>query len=187
MKDSAIIDLFFERSDLAVFEIEIKYGAKMKSYANRYLSDSRDAEEIYNDTLVAIWNAIPPECPNKLMAYIMAVLECKVINRLKYIGREKRSRSGEVMFEDFDDILKFAGMTDSAEDVVINSMSGMVDEFLATENSLSRRLFLKRYYFGKTVSEIADEAEMSESAVASRISRTKMKLYKYLKEKGVTV
>lgn len=187
MKDSAIIDLFFERSDTAVTELEAKYGLKMKSHADRYLSDRRDAEEVYNDTLVAIWSSIPPDHPNKLLTYVLAVLEHKIFDKLKYQASQKRSRTEEALFSDFDDAVNHVGKSASAEEIVINRKSGVINDFLASETESSRRVFVKRYYYGKSISDIARESGMSENAVYARISRTKARLYTYLKEKGVTI
>ncbi len=185
MTDSAIIKLLFDRDDLAVVELESKYGKLMKSYACRYLNDSRDAEEIYNDTIADIWKSIPPDHPNRLGAYITAILKRKVINRLRYLAREKRSRTGEALFCDFDDVVNVAGTQRSAEDVVIDDKRRLLSEFLKSEPSASRIIFVKRYYYGKSISEITRETGMSETAVSSRLSRTKARLYRHLTEKGV--
>ncbi len=187
MKDSAIIDLFFERSDVAVRELEAKYGVKMKSHAERYLSDRRDAEEVYNDTLVAIWNSIPPDHPNKLLTYILAILEHKVFDKLKYQASQKRASTKEALFSDFDDVAKHIDRSASAEEIVINRKSGVINEFLSSETESSRRIFVKRYYYGKSIPDIARESGMSENAVYARISRTKARLYSYLRDKGVII
>ncbi len=185
MKDSEIIDLFFERSETAVSELLTKYGIKMKSHASRYLPDGRDVEEVCNDTLVTIWNSIPPDHPKKLLTYALMVLDCKVLDRLKHMGRKKRSHSAEVLFSDFDEIGGYAGVSASAEETVINCNNGVINEFLESETPTSRKIFLKRYYYGKSISDIADELGMKENAVYVRISRTKSRLYEYLQRKGI--
>ena len=185
MTDNAIIQLLFDRDDSAVVELESKYGKLMKSYAFRYLNDSRDAEEIYNDTLVDIWKSIPPDHPNRLGAYITAILKRKVINRLRHLAREKRSRAGEALFNDFDDVINVAGTQKSAEDVVIDDKRGLLSEFLKSESATSRIIFVKRYFYGKSIPEITRETGMSETAVSSRLSRTKARLYRHLRDKGV--
>lgn len=185
MNDKEIIELLWERDNRAISELEIKYGTVMKRYARRFLADQRDAEEVYNDALVAVWNTIPPEKPQKLLSYAMKLLDYKTVDRIRYIGREKRKRTEEVLFSEFDEILNFAGAAVSAEDTFIGQRTDVINEFLENEDATSRKIFLKRYFFGKNVSDIAREHGISESAVYTRISRTKQRLLKFLERKGL--
>lgn len=187
MKDRTIIELFFRRDEQGIVELEKEYGKKMKSSAKRYLQDDRDVEEVYNDTLVTLWDSIPPEHPKVLGAYITTVLKRKVIDRIRYASGQKRSRQKEAILEEFDELLNYAGSTHSAEDAVIDSDTDVISGFLKTETQTSRRIFLKRYCFGKSISEIAKEHGMTEAAVYTRLSRTKSRLSDYLKKEGYTI
>ena len=62
-----------------------------------------------------------------------------------------------------------------------------VSKFLDSANKRSREIFTARYYFNFSISEIAHSFDMSETAVKSRLSRTRAELKKYLSERGVTV
>lgn len=185
MTDTAIIKLFFDRDERAVTELSGKYGREMRGYAKRYLRDDRDAEEICSDTLVDIWNSIPPEHPNRLGAYVMTVIKRKVINKLRYLAREKRSREGEALYAELDDVLNYAGSEKSAEDAVIDDSSKILGDFLKSENRTNRIIFVKRYYYGKSVAEISRDMAMTESAVLSRLSRSKARLHERLTREGV--
>ena len=68
MDDSKIIDLLFERSESGLALIEQKYKGLSLHILSGILSDFADAEECYNDLLVAVWNSIPPERPRSLTA-----------------------------------------------------------------------------------------------------------------------
>lgn len=188
MDDIMIIDLFFSRNERAIRELETKYGYEMKRFTNRYLKDNRDIEEVYNDTLVDIWNSIPPDHPQKLRAYVMKILERKAINKLRYLGQKKRRQSEEMLFSEFDDIFFYLDervMIKSAEDVVVDSKENIIAEFLENETIDNRRIFIKRYYYGKSMSEIAREHRIMESGVYSRLSRIRKRLYEFLQKKGV--
>ena len=63
LKDHEIIDLFFERSEQAIQELILKYGAAIKNVASNILKDAQDVEECSNDTYLQIWNRIPPTKP----------------------------------------------------------------------------------------------------------------------------
>ena len=61
--DEKIIDLFFERDQQAIQELNQKYGKLFHALALRILNDRRDAEECVNDAYLGVWNAIPPQRP----------------------------------------------------------------------------------------------------------------------------
>lgn len=50
MGDQEIIQLFFQRCEEAITQIQKKYGALCRSVAQRLLADPRDTEECVSDT-----------------------------------------------------------------------------------------------------------------------------------------
>ena len=84
MDDRKIIDLFFERDEKAISEIEKKYGGLCRSVASNILAMREDVEERLNDVFLALWNSIPPERPDDLKAYVAR----SVRNRAHVITRE---------------------------------------------------------------------------------------------------
>lgn len=183
MTDSRIIELFFERKDSAINELEAKYGSLMQNYASKCLSDRRDAEEVYVDALSHVWKSIPPERPRELGAYVMTVLKRRIYDKIRHLTRECRDKSRE-LFTEFDGSAVY-GVTESAEDSVIGEKKGVLEEFLLTEEKKNRIIFVKRYYFGKTVKAIAAEMGMTDNVVSARLLRIKERLLKYLKGRGV--
>lgn len=181
MTDTSIIKLFFDRNGDAIAEVEDKYGASMKRYARKCLSDSRDAEEVYMDALQALWSSIPPEVPKKLGAYAMQVLKNKVVDKVRYVASRKRSEQKEVLTAELFEV----GATASAEDEITGDHSGVIERFLKSEPEMSRIVFVKRYWFGKSINEIAIETSMSANAVSTRLSRTRERLRRHLIEEGV--
>ena len=65
MDDSQIIDLFFARSELAISELDAKYGKVCHKLAHNILDSRQDAEECVNDAYLGTWNAIPPQRPDR--------------------------------------------------------------------------------------------------------------------------
>ena len=70
MDDKQIIALFFERSEQAITQLEMKYGPICKQIATNILKNEEDAKECVNDAFLAAWNTIPPQNPNPLLTYI---------------------------------------------------------------------------------------------------------------------
>lgn len=181
MTDTSIIKLFFDRNGDAIAQLEDKYGDAMKRYARKCLYDSRDAEEAYMDSLQALWSSIPPERPQKLGAYAMQVLKNKIVDKVRYVSSLKRGEQKEVLTAELFEI----GASASAEDEVLGDHSGVIGRFLKNEPEMSRIVFVKRYWFGKSINDIAIETATSANAVASRLSRTRERLRRYLIEEGV--
>ena len=48
-------------------------------------------------------------------------------------------------------------------------------------------IFVRRYWYGDSISEIALRYKLSQSNVAMRLSRTRSKLASYLKKEGIRV
>ena len=59
MNDERIIDLFFERSEQAIKELDEKYGRTCHKVSYNILNNRQDAEECVNDAYLGTWNAIP--------------------------------------------------------------------------------------------------------------------------------
>lgn len=70
MEDSAIEDLYWERSEQAIPETEHKYGGYCYTVAMRIVNNPEDAEECVNDTWLGAWNSMPENRPSFLAPYL---------------------------------------------------------------------------------------------------------------------
>ena len=77
MEDERIIELFFERSESAVGELDGKYGALCRALSRKIVGSAQDAEECVNDAYLGVWNTVPPERPSPLAAYV-----CKIVRNI---------------------------------------------------------------------------------------------------------
>lgn len=84
MDDSAILDRFFERSENAIMELSAKYGRICLNTAEKITLSQEDAQECVNDAYLGVWNVIPPERPNPLLAYVLRIVRNISINRVRY-------------------------------------------------------------------------------------------------------
>ena len=66
MEDREIVDLYWQRSDLAISETEQKYGRYCRTIAMNICGTKEDAEECVNDTWFRAWNRMPSERPTVL-------------------------------------------------------------------------------------------------------------------------
>ena len=88
--DEKIIDLFFERSEQGIRELDNKYGAVCHNLSYNIVNNRQDAEECVNDAYLGAWNAIPPVRPNPLLSYIV-----KIVRNIKSFGTYRSKSIGE--------------------------------------------------------------------------------------------
>ena len=185
MDDNQIIELFFERSDKAVSELSAKYGKLVHKIAENTLHNREDAEECVNDTYLGVWNAIPPQRPDSLPAFVCRIARNISINRYKCDTSRKRGGNYAVCFEELQECISSNETAESRYEA--GELSSIIDEFLDTLDKKSRMLFVRRYFYMDTFSDIAALAGMSEGAVRTRLSRLRGRLKEILESRGVDV
>ena len=102
MGDDEILQLFFHRVEYAISAVEEKYGRLCRSVARGILKDERDVEECVNDTCMRAWNAIPPEKPRSLEAYLVRITRNLALDRYAYHHSQKRETTLTEAYEELD-------------------------------------------------------------------------------------
>ena len=72
--DEKIIELFFDRSEQAIRELDTKYGKACFKLSYNIVNNRQDAEECVNDSYLGMWNAIPPARPNPLLSFVLRIV-----------------------------------------------------------------------------------------------------------------
>ena len=90
MEDEKITELLTNRDQSGLAALKAKYGKLILKVCRGFLR-SEDAEECANDTLLAVWERIPPDRPDNLTAYICKIARRKTIDRLRYNTAAMRS------------------------------------------------------------------------------------------------
>lgn len=181
MQDSGIIELFFAREEQALKESEKKYGRLLRQIANNILDNREDADEAVNIAYERIWNSIPPNRPQSFCGYICAVVRNTALNELDKLKR----RSTDELDSELCEIIADSKTVES--EFFSRMISEHINEFLSKTNAQARKIFVSRYYYNMSVRDIAHCAGMTESAVKTRLSRTRSQLRKFLLERGVDV
>lgn len=184
MDDREIIRLLFERSERAITELSRKYGALCFQIADGILNDAQDAEECVNDAWLGAWNSIPPQSPDPLRAYICRIVRNHALKKYRANTALKRGNQFEVSLSELEDCIPDNSLD---EQLAVNELSAQIDAFLAGLSRDDRVMFVKRYWFAETVSEIADGFGITESNASVRLSRIRRRLRKYLKSKEVCI
>lgn len=181
MDDENILELFFARSEEAISCIAEKYGSLCEKIAYNILLNREDAEECVNTGYHKVWNAIPPQRPSSLCGYLCAVVR----NTALSVYDKVRHRNCELLYDELDELIPSASSLEEQLDSELTAEH--INEFLASANKRAREIFTARYYFNFSIREIAQSLDMSETAVKSRLSRTRAELKKFLSERGVAV
>ena len=169
MEDSKILDLFFERSEQAIRELDQTYGAAVKKTAGNLLRDPQDVEECVNDAYLGVWNSIPPQRPDPLVSYVCRIVRNLAVSRLRSETAAKRNSSLDLVLEELE----------------ARELARAIDRFLAALSYPDRYLFIRRYWFADPVSEIAVQTGLRENRISVRLFRLREKLWKHLQKEGL--
>lgn len=181
MNDRKLTQLFLSRSDKAVYTLAQAYGKQLQQIALNILGSVRDAQECVNDTYLAIWNAIPPNEPDPLCAYVYRTCRNIAAKRLRANTAQKRNTGCDVSL---DELAECIGSDDLLSTLSAQELGRAIDAFLKTLSKDNRMIFLRRYWFGDTVKSIAKRMQLSENTVSVRLNRIRGKLKEYLIKEG---
>ncbi len=182
MDDSDIVWLYMERSERAIVETRVKYGAYLLGVARGVLKDERDAEECLSDALLSAWNDIPTSVPADLRAYLKKLVKNASLSRLR---REKAARrfpdGGLSTIDELEEVL---GSGNVEETVEAAELAEAISEFLSGRKTEERVIFVSRYRLCEDVATIAAKLGASESKIKMSLKRTRDRLKACLTKKG---
>lgn len=181
MEDRKIVRLLFERAENAIRELDTRFGRQLYRIACNILENPQDAEECTNDTYLALWNAIPPASPDPLAPYVYRTGRNIALKRLHRNTAQKRNSRYDVSLEELDGCLPGENVEQTMD---AKELGRAIDRFLSSQSRESRYIFLRRYWFGDAVKEIATELQMQENAVSVRLNRMRNSLKEYLKKES---
>ena len=183
LKDQEIIALFFERSEQAITELILKYGAAIKKVASNILCNAQDIEECSNDTYLHVWNRIPPTRPDHLGAYTCRIARNLCLKRYASNTAEKRNSHYDVALQELEGTIPALSTVESEYDA--KELTRYLNLFLGGLNEEDRYLFMRRYWYGDGISEIARQLEILPHAASVRLFRLRQKLQNYLQKEGM--
>lgn len=184
INDDRIISLFEQRSEQAIAETASQYGALCRSVARNILGSNEDAEECFDDALLTVWNAIPPAHPQNFRAYLLRLVHNHAVNRWNAGKAQKRGGSHlPAALDELSEVLA------SREDIVDESerreLLEAVSRFLRGLPKHQRDLFVRRYWYAATVSELSALFDMTENHVKVTLSRIRKRLQNTLRKEGL--
>ena len=186
MNDEQIVNLFLQRNESAIDALSQKYHKFCYSIVMNILPDTRDLEECLNDFYLRIWNSIPPDSPACLPAYLARIVRNIALDRYSYNTAKKRNSNLTTAFEELEPYLSIQEYT---VDNYINEQvfKEFINNFLRKQSKHARIFFIRRYWFGDSIKQIATECKVSEEKVKTTLFRTRNKLKLAMIKEGISL
>ncbi len=191
MTDEQIIDLYWQRDEAAIHETDARYHGFCYAIAWRLLRLVEDAEECVNDTWLRAWASMPPHRPTVLRFFLAKITRNLSLNR--YAANRAEKRGGGTIPEVLDELAESVpDPKGSAEAKVIEAeasqaLKDAINRFLAETPERERNIFLRRYFYGESVKDVAERYQMTDNNLMVMMSRTRKKLRNFLEKEGITL
>lgn len=182
MEDRQILRLLLDRREEGLAAADQKYGKSLQSLAMNILADKQDAQECVNDTYLALWNTVPPKEPDPLGGYLHRIGRNLAITKLRANLAQKRNGSYDVALEELSHSLSAGTMEDQTQ---VRELGRAINGFLKTCTKENRILFLRRYWYGDGLEDLAQKTGLSIGSLSVRLFRLREKLKKYLIKEGI--
>ena len=177
MEDSQIIDLYYARNEDAIVQTEVKYGPYCRAIAKNVLSYYEDTEECVNDTWLAAWNRMPPALPRCLRAFLGRMTRNLAISRFRASRAQKRYNGMEVLLSELAECIPAARTLE--EEIDSRRLGELLSQWL------DRILFVRRYWYGERVMDLAAEQGVWPEKLTQKLLRLRKKLKQVLEQEGV--
>ena len=186
LKDTEILDLYWDRNERAITESQHTYGNYCYSIAYHILHDREDSDQCVNDTWLRAWYAIPPKRPNKLSLFLGTITRNLSFDKWKHRNAQKRG-NGEMELA-LDELVECVPAAKGTEEAVeAAELERLINEFLHTLPERDCNVFLRRYWYVEEYSEIARRFQMNLNTVKTSLFRTRSKLKDYLEQEGIVL
>ena len=145
--------------------------------------DRADSEENVNDTYLHAWQAMPPQRPAILSAFLGKIARNLALNRYK--ARSAQKRQGDVFALSLDELGDCAPALSSPDDEAMAAELGRsISAFLRTQSEEVRSMFILRYFYCEPVEALAARFHCGESRIKTTLLRTRRKLKEHLIKEG---
>ena len=174
MDDTQILALLLARNEQGLKELEPKYGKRLMRLARGILPEE-DALECVNDSYLAVWNSIPPNQPEYRFAYAAKICRNLALNRVEWESAAKRNATVVELSEELSQCIP-----DNSATVEQTELAQLIAAFLKTLPEEKRGLFIRRYWYGESIRELAEHFGCHEGKIKSILFRLRNQLWNEL-------
>lgn len=181
MDDVMITRLLWQRLERGIEQMAKKFGKRLYRTAMNILGRHEDAEESVSDTYLAVWNSIPPKQPDPLSGFVYKTGRYIALDRLRYLTAEKRDGRYDLAIDELAECIPSGALEETIE---ARELGRAISTFLAGLNADNRALFLRRYWYGDSIRDIARDLELRPNTATVRLGRLRMQLREFLQKEG---
>ena len=185
MDDSKIIDLYWRRDERAIEETDSKYGAYCRAVSMNIIGVREDAEECVSDTYARAWNAMPPERPERLRAWLAGITRNISIDRWRRERTHGRGGTVTVLLSELEECVPSPHGLEEITDA--RELGRILNGWLGSLPRQDCADFMRRYWSGESVADIAASRGVSANALSQKFARLRRSLRSYLEEKGAAL
>lgn len=183
MEDEKVVELYLARNADAIKQTAQSYGSRLRYLAYCIVHNDQDAEECENDTYLRAWDMIPPNQPKTyFFAFLAKITRHLALDRYKRQTAAKRNAQLVYLSAEMEECIPSADNVDA--EIQSAELCRMISAFLKLQTAEKRNLFLRRYWYMDSVSDISRRFAMSESKVKTTLFRVRNELKEYLRKEG---
>ncbi len=172
MTEDRIKKLLLDRDTKALEALQGEYSRYCAAIAGGILADEGDVEEVVADVWMQVWTSIPPNDPEHLRLYVGRVARNLALNRLEYRNAGKRAA---LPLEELETVTPDRTL----ERQVIRDA---LEDFLRAQKPQHRQIFLRRYWYGDSIEELAARFGCSRTKVTGILFRLRRRLKDHLEK-----
>lgn len=183
MKDAKITELFFKRNEDAINLLRDKYGALILRISSNILGNPSDAEECLNDSLLAVWNSIPPKRPDNLGAYFAKIARNISISKYRNLHAQKRNSEYDRSLDELSECVPSSQRVE--ENIELREITVAIEDFLRSISKENSDIFVMRYFLCLSLKEISGRTGLTEKNLSVKLFRLRNSLREYLTQRGM--
>lgn len=178
-----ILELLERRDEQALELLKERYSDYCYSIIYHLLRNHEETAEALSDVWLQIWNSIPPARPQHIRAYLAKTARNTALHYIKHNNAQKRS-GVTVLLDELSECIPDPSWEQNAQS---QGLRDCLNRFVAALEAEPQQIFLRRYWYGATVEELAKAFHCSESRITGILFRTRKKLRRYLQKEGYTL
>ena len=182
MEDKQIVQLYLDRNEEAISATAEKYGEYCALIAKNILSDKDEVEECIKDVYISAWNSIPPHNPKSLSVFLGSITRDLALKCYKKNAVNKRDGEVECVLEELAEFVSDTDYMKKSESYY--ELFEVIHSFLEKLSIEKRSIFICRYWYFDSISDIAKRFMLPKIYVSFRLKRLRLKLHDYLIERG---
>ena len=129
---------------------------------------------------------MPAHWPKQLATFLGKITRNLAFNRYQYDHTKKRG-GGEIALI-LDELADCISGADDVEQIVDRQeLIKAIDSFVKSLSVNKRNIFVRRYWYADSVTEIAHDNGMLQGTVSKTLERTRKELKAYLTERGFEI